>query len=264
MTIMIAHEAPVSIMPLIAKLTDYDYFLVHLFERVPEYKKYYFDVAGLRHRVIDNSIFELGVPYDPVEYERILRECTPEEYIIPDVLEDRAATIENAANWRLKDIRPDCGDAIGVVQGETYAEVRRCYEELLPHCRRVAFSFDYNFLIDPSDDVESARNRQKMITRLVQDGVIDRTRSHHLLGCFVPQEFRYYAEKGYNSFIHSLDTSNPIVHGMFGIRYTADGLKKKLAHVKLHEHIAAKPDSAQIDTIVYNVQMFRRMTRGEY
>ena len=54
---------------------------------------------------------------------------------------------------------------------------------------------------------------------LISDG--DRV---HLLGCALPQEFGYYA--GF-PFIESIDTSNPIIHGMEGIKYNSLGLLTK-------------------------------------
>jgi hypothetical protein len=46
----------------------------------------------------------------------------------------------------------------------------------------------------------------------------------HLLGCALPQEFGYYADF---PFIESIDTSNPIIHGLQGVKYNSLGLLNK-------------------------------------
>jgi hypothetical protein len=46
----------------------------------------------------------------------------------------------------------------------------------------------------------------------------------HLLGCAVPQEFIYYKDM---PFIETIDTSNPIMAGIEGIKYNVWGLDEK-------------------------------------
>ena len=46
----------------------------------------------------------------------------------------------------------------------------------------------------------------------------------HLLGCALPQEFSYYADF---PFIESIDTSNPVIHGLEGVKYNSLGLLTK-------------------------------------
>ena len=71
----IAHEAPLSIAPLIRELTDYDYALVHLFLE-PEGEKYFnFFRESLkmgREVILDNSSYELGDSFNP----KIFNKCT--------------------------------------------------------------------------------------------------------------------------------------------------------------------------------------------
>ena len=61
------------------------------------------------------------------------------------------------------------------------------------------------------------KGRQQMISRLIAENVIDTNKPHHLLGCGLPQEFKFYKEMHW---IDSVDTSNPVMHGMHDIRYT--------------------------------------------
>ena len=59
---------------------------------------------------------------------------------------------------------------------------------------------------------------------MYKSNVICKSDRVHLLGCALPQEFRYYKDF---PFIESIDTSNPIIHGLEGIRYSSNGLFTK-------------------------------------
>jgi len=58
---LISHEVPKCLFQNSLEFNDYDYALVHLFDKDPKYLKFYKDcVAQGRHVLLDNSIFELG------------------------------------------------------------------------------------------------------------------------------------------------------------------------------------------------------------
>ena len=57
-----------------------------------------------------------------------------------------------------------------------------------------------------------------------KSGLIEKTDRVHLLGCALPQEFAYYNDF---PFIESIDTSNPIIHGLEGVKYSSNGLFTK-------------------------------------
>jgi hypothetical protein len=103
--------------------------------------------------------------------------------------------------------------------------------------------------------------RVKLLGDLVSDGVINKDKPHHLLGCGLPQEFSFYKHADYN-FIYSLDTSNPVVHGIKGITYSSDGLWSKESQ-KLHELIDYSLDNIDINLILNNIQKFRWFTNGK-
>ncbi len=94
--------------------------------------------------------------------------------------------------------------------------------------------------------------RMEFIRRLVQHGTIRKSHYHHLLGCSLPQEFMAY--NGWN-FIKSVDTSNPILVGAEGVRYTDSGINFKPEH-KL-EHYFEKDLEDRIEDIKFNVQIFK-------
>ena len=66
--------------------------------------------------------------------------------------------------------------------------------------------------------------RIMVISRMYKSKLIGNSDRVHLLGCALPQEFSYYADF---PFIESIDTSNPIIHGLEGVKYKHLGLLTK-------------------------------------
>jgi queuine/archaeosine tRNA-ribosyltransferase len=98
-----------------------------------------------------------------------------------------------------------------------------------------------------------------MIHRMLAEGVINEDKPHHLLGCGLPQEFSSYT--GYK-WIDSLDTSNPVVAGIKGIRYNGkNGLEDKPSQ-KLFTMINQDVDNDTLGKILYNVECFRSIVNG--
>jgi len=94
--------------------------------------------------------------------------------------------------------------------------------------------------------------RMEFIRKLVANGIIKETYYHHLLGCSLPQEFMTYNNW---KFIKSVDTSNPILVGAEGVRYTDSGITFKPKD-KL-EHYFEKNLDSKIEDIKFNVQKFK-------
>ena len=128
----------------------------------------------------------------------------------------------------------------------------------------IAISFDYSYYTESSPHankyVSWMLGRVKLIGDLVKDGTINKGKPHHLLGCGLPQEFSFYKHDDYN-FIYSLDTSNPVVHGIKNIPYTQEGLWSKESQ-KLHELIDYPLDNLDINLILSNIKQFRKFTNG--
>lgn len=263
--IKIAHEAPIAIFNHIQVRTDYDYALVHLFEENAIYLDVFENAkrAG-REIILDNSIFELGHSFDAEKFATWINVLRPTWYIIPDVLESYEGTIEKLNEWKVvyKNLVP--GKSIGVVQGKTYEEIVDCYKQLADVVDKIAISFDYSLFNEwfPAEKTiyhTYMKGRQKLIAMLVDDKVIDESLPHHLLGCGLPQEFKNY--RGL-MFIDSVDTSNPVVAGIKGLRYNGtDGLEDKPSQ-KLFTMINEIPTQEQIHDIINNVEIFRTIVNG--
>lgn len=260
--IMVAHEAPLSILEHVSRLTDYDYALVHLFEKYDSYYKF-FEKQLVRGRevILDNSIFELGKAFDSDKFAGWVLKLKPTYYIVPDVLENGYETMKSFDAFCK--LYPDLpGLKIGVVQGKTYQELVDCYEYMSEFADYIAISFDYRYYLDTGlgrTDLERFTNgRQSFIADLIADGIWNWKKPHHLLGNSLPQEIGWYHKvEVFN--IRTVDTSNPVTAGLIGLRYAGDlGLKVK-PKKKLIEHFEEIPTDSQMEDINYNIESYRNI-----
>lgn len=260
----IAHEAPLSIFDQVQKLTDYDYCLAHLFDENEEYRNKFLDAkAKGREIILDTSVFELGEAFDQVKYVEIIKQLQPTYYIVPDVLEDASRTCYNMNTW-IFNTKGLPGKRIAVVQGKTYEELIECYKLLAIGADMIAISFDYSYYLH-DQSTRNLRNefrymegRIRFVKRLLGSPQYKHNpKPIHLLGCFLPQEFESYKNI---SAIHSLDTSNPIVHGMKHITYSSSGLGSKES-VKLFTLINHQVTGKEWLSIEYNIEQFKKFAK---
>ena len=265
--IKIAHEAPIDIFEEVQRYTDYDYALVHLLEQNPRYRDA-FERAVKKGRevILDNSIFELEEAFEADRFSQWVNRLKPTWYIVPDALEDAEKTISQMEAWNDSGLGYEGSGKIGVVQGKTYDEIVDCYNYLNKEADvdMIAISFDYSYYTKsvphPNKYVSWMLGRVKLIGDLLRDGVINEDKPHHLLGCGLPQEFSFYKHADYK-FIYSLDTSNPVVHGIKNIPYGEEGLWSKESQ-KLHELIDTDVEEIDVDLIMNNINKFRWLTNG--
>jgi hypothetical protein len=232
---------------------DYDYALVHLFEEHEEYFQFYINsLKKKRDVILDNSVFELGEAYDEKKYRKWIGKLRPTYYIIPDKFGDADFTINKIKTWE-----KEKGDKIiGVVQGSTIEEMVRCYLEIKDHVDKIAISFAQQAFSDIYANLPLSYARMYgriyFINFLKERGYINKDKEHHLLGCSLPQEFLFYKDNF--SFITSVDTSSPILHGWFNVRYNDYGLVDKL-NTKLIDIF--EKEIRHIDTISFNISKFK-------
>lgn len=261
---LISHEVPKCLFEKSLDFNDYDYALVHLFDEDPEYLEFYKNsVKNGRHVLLDNSIFELGEAYDNDSFAKWVEELKPTEYIVPDALEDVAKTIDQMESWnRAYGKLP--GKRIGVVQGKTPEEIADCYVYMDKHADvdKIAISFDYSLYeqIIPHENkyMSWMLGRATMLANLLNSGIINTKKPHHLLGCGLPQEFALYHSY---KWIESVDTSNPIVHGIKGIAYKQYGLQTKES-IKLVDLLDVEINNEQLYDINHNINYFRTYVNG--
>jgi hypothetical protein len=282
---LVSHESPISMLEESREYNSYDYALVHLFETHPEYYSF-FKQSLLQGRevLLDNSIFELGHAFDSIKFAKYVEELKPTYYIVPDVLEDSQATMASFHKFKLQ--YPDLpGLTIGVVQGKTYQQLVKCYKYMSVHADYIAISFDYSWyntighyeplerpstIMDAEDSAVFeklldkdrhrtslellASGRRKFINMLIDDGIWNHNKPHHLLGNSLPQEMKHY--KNIKS-IRSVDTSNPVVAGIKGIRYIKDYGMVQKPKTLLADLIDYDVSNDQKEDIFHNTQQFK-------
>lgn len=264
MNILKAHEAPIALMDYVQARTDYDYALVHHFETHDDYYQFFVN-ALLKDRevILDNSIFELKTAFDPKEFIKWIDKLKPTYYIVPDVLESGPETIDQFISW-LKEYSNAPGMRMGTVQGFAYNEIVDCYKFMSYHADYIAISFDMKYFevtgmgITPAERRTSGRIR--LINQLIEDGIWNWEKPHHLLGCSLAKEFKYYKSNNiYN--IRSVDTSNPVIAGIKGEKYYGDNGLLNEIHLADNEDLISADDFSedQKDLINYNITEFNNI-----
>ena len=267
--IMISHETPASFLEDSMMFNDYQYCLVHLCDEVDEYRDWFTGKFRAKDPdgeiLLDNSIFELREAFDAEKFAVWAEKIQPNYYVVPDVLEGYEGTLEKWEDF-FKNYSGLPGAAIGVVQGKTWTEILDCYKFMSDKADYIAFSFDlsmYDVTGYGKNRLERCVNgRHDCIRRLVKEGAWNYYKPHHLLGCALAREFRWYRENNIRG-IRSLDTSNPVVSGIKGIRFNGNlGLTEKPSQ-KLFTMINHNVTDDERELILYNASKFREIVHGD-
>jgi hypothetical protein len=261
----VSHELPLGLMHHGYEWNDIDYCLPHLIDQYEQYKLY-FQKSKLDKRfiIMDNGLFE-GVEHTTEDLIEKINLIIPDVFIVPDAWNDSAATLVNAKEWmnNHKQQLPEGVNLMAVCQGESLGELISTYQTLLDlGYTHIAFNHSSaayqtmypNLDLDPL--TAQMYGRMELVRRLVAENIINRRVYHHLLGCSLPQEFMSYKNW---PFIQSCDTSNPILVGAEGEKYTDSGLNWKPKE-KL-EHYFEKDLSGQIEDIIFNVNKFKQFIK---
>ena len=271
MFIEVSHESPISMLEHSLTYNDYAYALVHLFETHPRYYEFFKNVRECSDTpvLLDNSIFELKKSFDPKKYAEWIDKLNPNYYIVPDVLEDCKGTTDQWIDWCCN--YDDGADAlkIGVVQGKDWNDLVECYRFMRDNADYIAISFDYEYFQHTgycadsnahSRLVRMKTGRIRFIHQLIDEGIWCWNKPHHLLGCSLASEFRWYVDNNvYN--IKSCDTSNPVVAAIQGYRYNDEfGLAHKPSTL-LADLIDHYMTDDQIEDLDYNTKMFKKIIK---
>ena len=260
----ISHELPLSLMHNAYKWNDYDYCLPHLIDKYDQYR-IFFQKSRLDKRfiIMDNGLFE-GVEHTTEDLLDKINLVRPNVFVVPDAWNDANATLVNAKSWIInyKKGLPEGVNLMAVCQGKDMTELITTYQTLVDlGYTHIAFnhsSIAYQQECSGMNSLKAAMyGRMEFIRRLVQSGTIRETYYHHLLGCSLPQEFMSYGDW---KFIKSVDTSNPILVGAEGGKYTNSGMtwkpKEKL------EHYFEMNLEDKMENIIFNVDKFRSFIKG--
>lgn len=246
----ISHEVPRQLLAASRWFNDYDYALVHLFDKYPGYYQFYKDSVDMGRTVyLDNSLYELGESFSASKFREWINKLHPTHYIMPDTFWDTQKTMYKAMDWMLnyEPSIPKGIKKIGVCQGSCYEDMVKCYRFMAGIADVVAFTFKFpvNFVENSKDfeeysiqirknlgfefdDIRNPYNgnedaikqayiRFVLLSKLEYDGVIDKTKQHHLLGLQNTFMLSYINERF--PWLTSIDTSNPIISGYMGRPY---------------------------------------------
>ena len=256
----VSHELPINMLDKSFEINDYEYCLPHLLDQNETYRKHFEDAKESGSYIImDNSLHELGVAYDTDRLMYWINHLEPNEFIVPDVWQDKTATLVNAKRWMSVKL-PESTTKVAVVQAQSYHEAFECYNILkMQGYKKIAFSYGASWFQEcfqhPNPDVAKMMGRLKTITNLYKNNIISDFDRVHLLGCNLPQAYLYYKDF---PFVETIDTSNPVIHGLKGIRYSEGGLLHKDKE-KIDEDFTREITPKQIEDILHNTKMFRKI-----
>ena len=256
----IFHELPLGLMHHAYEWTDGDYCLPHLLDEYEQYRVF-FQKSRLNKRfiIMDNGLFE-GVTHTTEDLLEKINLIRPNVFIVPDEWNDSTTTLRNAKQWitGYKSVLPEGTELMAVCQGKTLGELETTYQTLADlgykyiaiNHSSIAYTEEYTNM--PTLKAQMY-GRMEFIRRLVAHNTVQTHIHHHLLGCSLPQEFMAYGDF---KFIKSVDTSNPILVGAEGVRYTDSGIGFKPEH-KL-EHYFEKNLEDKVEDIIFNVNKFKQ------
>jgi len=311
---IISHECPACLLEESRKFNDYDYALVHLFPDHPDYFEFFVESLRMGRTVIlDNSLYELGEAFDMKEYAYWINKLHPTAYIVPDAFWDSQKTIELSQEWMLSEGRYLSQDilTIGVAQGSTYKDIVRSYKYMDAVCDIIAFTFKFHpdteveikwpmlelyntntntctssarmfinndintSIVTYTDTDKQAWMRYEILRRLMDAGIINTNKWHHLLGiqntCMLTRMVKDFP------WLRSIDTSNPVILGMgdtmYGpvyerlsgysaFIYNGNALQGKPISTINGIFECSMPDQDIMDKIYHNIHCFRDIVSG--
>ena len=260
--IKVSHELPNNMLHMSKEINDYEYCLPHLLDWSEDYKNHFIQAKkDGRYIVMDNSLHELGKAYAEDRLRHWIYVLEPNEFIVPDVWQDKTATLVNAKYWMNGYELPENTTKVAVVQAKEYYEAIECYSILqMQGYKKIAFSYGADWYADefphPNPLVGKMMGRIMVVSKMYKSGVISKSDRVHLLGCALPQEFGYYADF---PFIESIDTSNPIIHGLQGVKYNSLGLLTK-SSTKI-DQIEEEITTERLYDINHNLSRFKHFVQ---
>jgi hypothetical protein len=260
----ISHEIPISLFKYNDIWSDYDYCLPIFMDKYSEYKQFFLEQRKKgRFIIMDNSLFE-GYSHTTQDLLEKINLIKPDIFIVPDEWNDSIITAKNAKYWK-QFVLPEQTKLMVVLQGKTVNEAHLLYHNCID-LGYTHFAFNHSSIIyqELSQSENKLANqsvgRVMLIEYFKSQNLIKENQYLHLLGCSTPQEFTYYRDNCPN-LINSVDTSNPIITGILGQRYTDVGLLTKPEN-KIEEFME-KDLAPQLEDIIFNINKFKQFCNGK-
>lgn len=260
----ISHELPLSLFPHSLDWNDYEYCLPHLIDKYPEYRQFFLDSRERdRFIIMDNGLFE-GVTHTTQDLLEKINLIEPDIFIVPDEWNDSIITAKNAKYWKQFEL-PERTKLMVVLQGKTVNEMHLLFQNCID-LGYTHFAFNHSSVV--YQEIGGSENklanqsvgRVMLIEYFKTQNLLKDYHYIHLLGCSTPQEFTYYRDN-YPNLINSVDTSNPIITGILGQKYTDRGLLTKPEN-KIEEFMEKDLDS-HLEDIIFNVNKFKEFCNGK-
>ena len=259
------HEVPLCLLDDSKDFNDYEFILPHLLDQDEDYVKYMVQAKSEgRYIIMDNSLHELkdinnGHAYGEDRLLYWIDELKPNEFIIPDVWQDTTQSIINARKWSTINL-PEEVTKVAVIQAINLTNAITCYQTYKDlGYKKIAFSYGAEYYLDhsfhPNKNLAKALGRIQVISKMYNMGLINNNDRIHLLGCASPFEFALYKDM---PFIESIDTSNPIMAALDGVKYGNFGITEK-PKANMNDHFY----TTEIDykLIEWNVNMFKNLIK---
>lgn len=259
----ISHELPISLFPHSQTWNDYEYCLPIFMDKYSEYREFFLEARKQgRFIIMDNSLFE-GYHHTIPDLLEKIHLIEPDIFIVPDEWNDSIITAKNAKYWKQLSL-PEHTNLMVVLQGKTVNEIHLLYQTCLDlgytHFAVNHSSMVYQELGGSENSLANQSvGRVMLIEYLKSQDMIKDYHYIHLLGASTPQEFTYYRDNHPN-LINSVDTSNPIIVGALGQRYSDMGLLTKPSN-KIEEFME-KDLAPQLEDIIFNVYKFKKFCNG--
>lgn len=257
--IKVNHEVPFCLLNASKKFNDYEFCLPHLLDQNEQYKQHFLDAKEEgRYIIMDNSLHELGTAYDTNRLLYWVTELEPDEFIVPDVWENYSKTVVNAREW-INIPFPKNTTKVAVIQSNTRETVSVCTQVLKDlGYKKLAYSYGANHYKknNPNlpDYLAKALGRVDTISYLYEHGLLTDRDNVHLLGTACPFEFNFYSKF---KFIKTIDTSNPVMAALEGVKYDMYGIHPKPG-ANMNDYADVEFSNVNLDLIFHNTNMFKK------
>jgi hypothetical protein len=255
--LQISHEVPLAMLESSFTFNDYDYCLP-TFLHHKEYWDHFVE-ARKRNRfiIMDNGLFE-GEIVDEKSLIHAYNTIKPDVFIVPDAWNDSETTWDNYTKWKDK---VDPSKIMIVIQANTMFEAEDLYDALIEDgCKYIGFNHLGKFYDDYSChsyfETRKTLGRVEFISYLKETNKLKSDVHHHLLGCNIAEEFKYYPSVFYPE-IKTLDTSNPVTLAFENIDYETHRNILSKPKTKV-ENIFITEDQNKIDLALKNIKQFKQ------
>jgi len=242
----------------VARLSDFHLVLAHLVLENEHYAQFYRERSDDGDYIIlDNGAAELG---KSVDMDRLLEAADivgPNEIVIPDVLYNFYATVDNLKTYGpwLRERLPGV-KLMAVPQGKTLGEWLWCWDEFC-HTPEVDVIGLSKFMCSPKGALRECKGGRGFLTRALDLLLKESPKPHHALGVWGQLSELY--ELRQRSWVRSVDTSFASICAQQGVEIPIDvwGFTKPVQSLDFHS------DAGNRNLHCLNARRFLNFVAGE-